>query len=75
MSCTDPHDVCLRCLGPRHDSASCQDCQAMTPKAQKQREQQLLLLRVLAGPEELKQEPVEAFPALVFKEPFLTPFG
>ena len=49
--CTNPHDLCLQCLGQRHDSASCKDCQAVTPKAQKQREQQLRLQWLSQAPQ------------------------
>ena len=50
MSCTDPHNLCLRCLGPHHQSASCEDCQVLTSKSRKQREQNLLLQRLLEAP-------------------------
>ena len=51
MSGTDPHNHCLKCLGYRHDSASCEDCKAMTPKALRHREQQLLMRRMSQAPQ------------------------
>ena len=51
MSGTDPHEFCLKCLGPRQDTASYLDCQAMTPKALRQREQSMLLTRLSQAPQ------------------------
>ena len=33
MSVSDPHLVCLWCLGSDHDSRACADCKSMHPKA------------------------------------------
>ena len=50
LSSTDPHKLCLWCLGHRHDTASYKDCQSLTPKARRERSQKLLVQRYLKAP-------------------------
>ena len=55
MSCTNPHNLCLQCLGPRHDTASCEDCQALTLKTRREREQKLALQWLSQAPRSRSQ--------------------
>ena len=45
MSITDPHKVCIWCLGSDHDVGGCRSCQAMNPKTLRERVAKLCLAR------------------------------
>ena len=45
MSITDPHRICIWCLGSDHDVGNCVNCQKMNPKTLKDREAKMFLAK------------------------------